>query len=87
MFRSKNLILKTAFASFRFCTSNPLVLEMEEKLRIKFNPTHLQILDESKNHSRGKNSHFKIAIVSDLFKDLNTRERHQEVYKCLNEEF
>ena len=51
------------------------------------NPTHLTILNESEGHGGyypGKESHFKVVIVSEVFNSLRLVQRHQKVYAQVN---
>ena len=52
-----------------------------------FSPSVLKIVNESYMHNvpEGSESHFKLVIVSDEFKNLSNVKRHQEVYKVLGE--
>lgn len=48
-------------------------------------PSHLEIINESSNHGGyypGKESHFKVVIVSEAFDGLRPVQRHQKVYAC-----
>ena len=50
-------------------------------------PTHLDILNESAGHGGyypGKESHFKVVIVSEAFDGLRLVQRHQKVYAQVN---
>ena len=51
----------------------------------KFNPSLLSITNESYMHNvpEGSESHFKIVLVSDLFKDIPKIKQHQKIYKVL----
>ena len=62
--------------------------EIENKLNDDLNPWFLEVVNESPNHNvpDGAESHFKIVIVSDEFKDLRAVQRHQLIYKVLKEE-
>ena len=53
----------------------------------EFSPSVLKIVNESYMHNvpEGSESHFKLVIVSDEFKNLSNVKRHQEVYKVLSE--
>ena len=53
----------------------------------EFSPSVLKIVNESYMHNvpEGSESHFKLVIVSDEFKNLSNVKRHQEVYKVLGE--
>ena len=48
-----------------------------------FNPTFIEVIDESSKHSRGKYSHFKIVVVSKHFEELPLIQCHQKVYQAL----
>ncbi|AUI65296.1 MULTISPECIES: BolA family transcriptional regulator [Glaesserella] len=58
------------------------------KLQSQFFPDVLHIENESHRHSsgRGAESHFKVTMVSSLFKDKRAVARHQAVYTCLADE-
>ncbi|WP_273778114.1 BolA family protein [Acinetobacter sp. GSS19] len=46
-------------------------------------PSHLQVVNESSGHGGyfpGKESHFKVEIVSEAFEGLRLVQRHQKVY-------
>ena len=46
-------------------------------------PTHLEVLNESAGHGGyfpGKESHFKVIVVSDEFQGLRLVQRHQKIY-------
>ena len=55
----------------------------------QLNPTHIDIEDEGHlhiGHAGAKSGgHFKIKIISDIFKDKSIIERHRVIYKCLND--
>lgn len=62
---------------------------IEEKLRARFaGLTHLEVLNESGNHSvpRGSETHFRVVVVARQFGSLNRVERHKAVYDALAEE-
>lgn len=61
---------------------------IEAKLIRDFNPEHLDIFNESDQHSVPARSetHFKVVIVSQLFLELPLVKRHQLVYQCLQQE-
>ncbi len=48
-----------------------------------FQPTHLEVLNESHMHSRGDETHYKAILVSEQFAGLNAVKRHQKVYGLL----
>ncbi len=56
--------------------------QLIEKL-ITLEPTHLEVINESAGHGGyfpGKESHFKVIIVSAAFEGLRLVQRHQKVY-------
>ncbi len=61
---------------------------IESKLKEALNPIHLEVVNESHMHNVPENSetHFKVLIVSEVFKDLNRVKRQQKVYAILKEE-
>lgn len=61
---------------------------IEQKLKETFNPSFLQIENESHMHSsgRGAESHFKVTIVSPVFEGKRSVARHQAIYQCLADE-
>ena len=61
---------------------------IEQKLKETFNPSFLQIENESHMHSsgRGAESHFKVTIVSPAFEGKRSVARHQAIYQCLADE-
>ena len=47
------------------------------------NPSHLEVVNESAGHGGyfpGKESHFKIILVSEQFQGLRLVQRHQKIY-------
>jgi len=46
-------------------------------------PDHLEVLDESHNHSRGVDTHFRVVVVSERFDGLRLAQRHQLIYQAL----
>lgn len=59
-----------------------------EKLENTFSPDHLEVINESQMHNvpPGSESHFKIVIVSDKFKDKLLLARHRMVNQALQQE-
>ena len=59
---------------------------LEQQLRERLNtlqPSYLQVVNESSGHGGyypGKESHFKVVIVSDVFASLRLVQRHQKIY-------
>lgn len=58
---------------------------LETRLREVFNPTHLQVINESHMHSRGSDTHFKLIVVSSAFQGLKLIQRHRAVNEALGE--
>jgi len=58
------------------------------KLEQALSPEHLEVINESHMHNvpEGSESHFKVVIVSDAFKDKMLLARHRMVNKVLQEE-
>lgn len=59
---------------------------IESRLREALPLTHLEVLNESHNHSAGQDTHFKIVAVSDVFAGQRAVARHQKVYALLADE-
>ena len=66
---------------------------IDNKLRARFAPQHLDIEDESARHRghagyrAGGESHFRVEIVSAAFEGKNRVARQRLVYEALREEF
>lgn len=60
---------------------------LEENLFTIFKPIHLQVIDESKSHSRGAETHYKVVVVSDMFDQKSRIERQRMVNEVLRNEF
>ncbi len=60
-----------------------------QKLNLAFSPEHLEVVNESFMHNvpEGSESHFKVLIVCDDFKDKMLLARHRMVNKVLDMEF
>ena len=58
------------------------------KLTAVFQPTYLQVLNESHMHSvpAGSETHFNVIVVTESFVGMRQVQRHQAIYKCLAEE-
>ena len=75
---------KSIFKTSIFCFSNKL--KIETALSKLLNPTTVIVKDESKLHKNGFDSHFRVFIVSELFKKLSLVERHKIIYQVLKNE-
>ncbi|WP_145549962.1 transcriptional regulator BolA [Yersinia intermedia] len=62
--------------------------QIEEKLKVAFEPDHLEVINESYRHNvpAGSESHFKIVIVSNKFQDQRFLSRHRAIYSVLADE-
>lgn len=58
---------------------------IHQKLMDAFQPSFIELVNESHMHSVPKNSetHFKLTLVCDNFADLSRVKRHQQVYAVL----
>lgn len=64
-----------------------LQAELEQRLH-PLQPTHLSIANESHGHGgyfSGKESHFKVVIVSGQFDGMRAVQRHQKVYAAVGD--
>jgi BolA protein len=59
---------------------------IEAKLQAAFDPPVLEVLDESANHSRGQETHFKVTLVTPRFAGQRLIARHRQVNDLLAEE-
>ncbi|GAW96636.1 MULTISPECIES: transcriptional regulator BolA [Colwellia] len=61
---------------------------IEQKLRDAFQPSHLDVINESNNHNvpPGSESHFKVVIVAKAFENERLIKRHRLVNAVLSEE-
>ncbi len=59
--------------------------KISEILNNKFQPSHIELVNESFMHNvpKGSESHFKAVIVSDVFEGKRLVQRHQMVYATL----
>jgi len=65
---------------------------IERVLQQQFQPTSLEVIDESSQHAghsgasdSGMNSHFRVRIASSHFENLSRIQRHRLVYDSLQE--
>jgi BolA protein len=61
---------------------------IEEKLRAAFQPSVLEVHNESHMHrvAKGAETHFKVVLVSEAFEGKSSVARHQMVYRALSDE-
>ena len=66
--------------------------EMRSRLQDAFEPSHLEIIDDSESHRghagfrEGGETHFKVAIKSPAFNELNRIARHRAVHSALGKD-
>ena len=56
--------------------------QLIERLQ-QLSPSHLEVVNESSGHGGyfpGKESHFKVIVVSESFEELRLVQRHQKIY-------
>mgnify|MGYP000331970200 CR=1 FL=1 len=65
--------------------------EMENRLQEAFNPSHLEVVDDSDSHighaghdGRGE-SHFNVMIRAEAFAGMNRVAQHRDVHKALGD--
>jgi BolA protein len=66
----------------------PVELIVNEKLAKAFSPSHLEVINESASHNvpEGSESHFKVIISANFFREKTAVKRHQAIYAELAEE-
>ena len=65
--------------------NGPRQRSIEERLTSVFQPTHLEVLNESHGRKQDE-SHFKVVVVSKAFESLRTLARHRLVNEALQDE-
>lgn len=67
-------------------TAAPTAIALKETLQ-ELHPEYIELINESMNHAgyfEGKESHFKLTLVSDDFANKRLVARHQLVYKLVD---
>ncbi len=66
----------------------PVEKQIIDKLTAVFDPTHLQVVNESHMHRGPEDAetHFNVIIAANVFAGKRQVQRHQTVYACLAEE-
>lgn len=61
--------------------------EILNKLKSQYSPLKLEVVNESDMHAgpKGRESHFKVLIVSDFFKNMKLIERQKHVFDTLKD--
>ena len=68
--------------------SSPTIQQQLQNRLASLSPKVLEIANESQGHGgyyEGKESHFKVVIVSDVFSGLRAVQRHQKVYAAVGD--
>lgn len=61
--------------------------QLIERLQ-QLSPSYLDVVNESSGHGGyfpGKESHFKVIVVSDIFAGLRSVQRHQKIYAVVGD--
>lgn len=68
--------------------NNPVENSIRKKLVNSLNPSHIEVINESYMHNvpKGSETHFKVVVVSDTFKDISRLKRHQTINSLLQAE-
>ena len=73
-------------------STGPSANQLEQRLRERLAPTHLEVLDESYQHNghagangTGFGTHFRVRVASHLFTGLSRVARHRLVYDALQD--
>lgn len=66
----------------------PIESSIREKLVTEFSPSHFEVENESHGHARNPQgeTHFRILLVSDVFKGLSRVDRQRKVMSLLSGE-
>ena len=69
-----------------------VIEEIETRLRDVFNPSTLEVVDESEQHrghagyQEGGQSHFRVEITADTFDAMGRVARHRAIHNALGKE-
>jgi BolA protein len=85
---SRRAILGARFQSGSDRGAMRIQESIESKLASEFSPAHLEVANESGNHSvaPGSETHFRVVVVSEQFADDSRIARHRKVHALLAEE-
>ncbi|XP_050315882.1 bolA-like protein DDB_G0274169 isoform X1 [Anthonomus grandis grandis] len=77
-----------SFQHSKMATEKVIESSIINKLQENLKPTFLKVLNESYMHNvpKGAETHFKVVVVSEEFKDLPLIKRHRKVNELLKEE-
>eukprot|EP00601_Ochromonadales_sp_CCMP2298_P002579 CAMPEP_0173177686 /NCGR_PEP_ID=MMETSP1141-20130122/5124_1 /TAXON_ID=483371 /ORGANISM="non described non described, Strain CCMP2298" /LENGTH=109 /DNA_ID=CAMNT_0014100105 /DNA_START=43 /DNA_END=372 /DNA_ORIENTATION=+ len=67
--------------------SGPIELIVRDKISSSFQPTFLDVINESYKHNvpKGSESHFKVVVVSQTFEGMSLIQRHRAVNHSLGD--
>ena len=84
----KTVRLKHKPAAMAGDSTGPISQSIQAKLTEKFVPLHMEIINESYMHNvpKGSETHFKVVVVSEQFKDVKLIGRHRLVNDVLSHE-
>lgn len=54
--------------------------KIKQNLSIIPNTSLVEVEDESGSHKHGKDSHYRVFVVSDYFKEMKNVDRHRTIY-------
>ena len=89
LLKFKNIVNSPVVAVSKMSTSmGPVATSIQAKLSQNLSPIHIEILNESYMHNvpKGSETHFKVVVVSESFKDKKLIARHRMVNEVLAEE-
>jgi|TARA_B110000305_G_scaffold210436_1_gene244134 stress-induced morphogen len=68
-------------------TKESIESAIKKAIKKSYNPVHIDIVNESFMHNVPKDSesHFKLLVVSNFFKNMTLIQRHKHIYSSLNE--
>jgi BolA family transcriptional regulator, general stress-responsive regulator len=74
--------------SIRYGRSMQRAMAIQEKLSSAFAPSRLEVLNESDDHKGppGRETHFRVVVVSNVFENKSLIARHKLVYAALGDE-
>ncbi|XP_026477299.1 bolA-like protein DDB_G0274169 isoform X2 [Ctenocephalides felis] len=69
----------------KMSTEQPVRRAIQDKLMKAFEPTHLEIINESHMHNvpKGAETHFKVLVVAEKFANVPLLKRHRMVNEVL----
>ena len=88
LLKFKNIVNSPVAVSKMSTSMGPVATSIQAKLSQNLSPVHIEILNESYMHNvpKGSETHFKVVVVSESFKDKKLIARHRMVNEVLAEE-